>query len=360
MRKQAGFSLIELVVAMAVLALIMGAMVNLFGSSTISLHTGAKQEVVYEEARLLMNELKTTLRYADKESIEPEKPTLGTNELTYNGSIWDRHMDISKGQNKDYKITVEWKDDTKKQLQVTYENTTDSTKKVTVFPKDIKNSVFEGSFPITAESITLNDSNTVIIYKIALPLQYELNGKMKTQTLETKVVPSEGEEEDNSIEAQLIRSYKEILLLGIKVKDTLNLGDSNIPAKNDLTANEWKLYEDFMKKIYGEGKINNSSLKSNDLIRQYLNLAKYNYNWVTGTIENTTTKIYVSPVCHTGKPEDIFLMGRADLTNSWYTGVIYDPSKKQWFNGNAVSTNKSLNDMQSVIAGWKNISVKYN
>ena len=64
MKKQSGFTLIELVVAMAVLGLIMGAMVHLFGSSVTSLHVGARQEVVYEEARLLMNELKTTLRYA--------------------------------------------------------------------------------------------------------------------------------------------------------------------------------------------------------------------------------------------------------------------------------------------------------
>lgn len=42
MKKEAGFSLIELVVAMAVLALIMGAMVHLFGSSVVSLHTGSK------------------------------------------------------------------------------------------------------------------------------------------------------------------------------------------------------------------------------------------------------------------------------------------------------------------------------
>ena len=69
MKKQSGFTLIELVVAMAVLGLIMGAMVHLFGSSVTSLHVGARQEVVYEEARLLMNELKTTLRYADKRQV---------------------------------------------------------------------------------------------------------------------------------------------------------------------------------------------------------------------------------------------------------------------------------------------------
>ena len=101
MKKQSGFTLIELVVAMAVLGLIMGAMVYLFGSSVTSLHVGARQEVVYEEARLLMNELKTTLRYADKDSIKYPEPDV----LTYSGTMWDRHMDISQGNNKAYNIS---------------------------------------------------------------------------------------------------------------------------------------------------------------------------------------------------------------------------------------------------------------
>ena len=84
MKKQSGFTLIELVVAMAVLGLIMGAMVHLFGSSVTSLHVGARQEVVYEEARLLMNELKTTLRYAAKDSIDPEQPTVSTSKFPIN------------------------------------------------------------------------------------------------------------------------------------------------------------------------------------------------------------------------------------------------------------------------------------
>ena len=106
MKKQSGFTLIELVVAMAVLGLIMGAMVHLFGSSVTSLHVGARQEVVYEEARLLMNELKTTLRYADKDSIDPEQPTVSTSKFSYKGNLWDRHMDIAQGTNKEYKVTV--------------------------------------------------------------------------------------------------------------------------------------------------------------------------------------------------------------------------------------------------------------
>ncbi|CAK7043402.1 prepilin-type N-terminal cleavage/methylation domain-containing protein [uncultured Phascolarctobacterium sp.] len=335
MRKQAGFSLIELVVAMAVLALIMGAMVNLFGSSTISLHTGAKQEVVYEEARLLMNELKTTLRYADKESIEPEKPTLGTNELTYNGSIWDRHMDISKGQNKDYKITVEWKDDTKKQLQVTYENTTDSTKKVTVFPKDIKNSVFEGRFPITAESITLNDSNTVIIYKIALPLQYELNGKMKTQTLETKVVPSEGEEELSWME-KLSKDYYDIWKLRTK-----KISDMTDGEKHYLEE-----YKNFLNN--GNGGYADWKLASNDDIRKFL-FDKYGVEGSAGsktwpTVSVNGDVLYIQPHAAKDLPaalEDVVIFaGHEELKSDWNTSYIYNRDEKVWYYNPSQKENK--------------------
>ena len=232
MKKQAGFSLIELVVAMAVLALIMGAMVHLFGGSVTSLHTGARQEVVYEEARLLMNELKTTLRYAAKDSIDPEQPTVSTSKFSYKCNLWDRHMDIAQGTNKEYKVTVEWKDDTKKQLQVTREDITDGSKKITVFPNDSNNSIFEGKFPVTSETLTLNDGNTVIMYKIALPLQYEFNGQMKTQTLETKVVPSKDEVTETP-EEKMRREYMEILNTGKK-----------IDAKEQLTSKEEKLRDD--------------------------------------------------------------------------------------------------------------------
>ena len=213
MKKQSGFTLIELVVAMAVLGLIMGAMVHLFGSSVTSLHVGARQEVVYEEARLLMNELKTTLRYADKDSIKYPEPDV----LTYSGTMWDRHMDISQGNNKAYNIRVEWQDAENglKRLKVTRE--TDGKQETTLFPTDSANSVFkEGSqFPITPEEIMVNGSS-IVMYKIVLPLQYMLNGKMQTQTLETKVVPSK-EEVTETPEEKMRREYMEILNIGLKL-----------------------------------------------------------------------------------------------------------------------------------------------
>ena len=115
-------------------------------------------------------------------------------------------------------MTVEWKDDTKKQLQVTREDITDGSKKITVFPNDSNNSIFEGKFPVTSETLTLNDGNTVIMYKIALPLQYEFNGQMKTQTLETKVVPSKDEVTETP-EEKMLKEYTSLVSIRHKLKN---------------------------------------------------------------------------------------------------------------------------------------------
>lgn len=326
MKKQSGFTLIELVVAMAVLGLIMGAMVHLFGSSVTSLHVGARQEVVYEEARLLMNELKTTLRYADKDSIDPEQPTVSTSKFSYKGNLWDSHMDIAQGTNKEYKVTVEWKDDTKKQLQVTREDITDGSKKITIFPNDSNNSIFEGKFPVTSETLTLNDGNTVIMYKIALPLQYEFNGQMKTQTLETKVVPSKDEVTETP-EEKMRREYMEILNTGKK-----------IGAKEQLTSKEEKLRDD----VYNFFATTNNTyyLTNNDQIRKYMYEKFYNGAWPYAkltTATGETKTIYFNPVCHVNaNSENAFIIGRdsSSLANSWVTKALYDHKRKQWMYSN--------------------------
>lgn len=312
MKKQSGFTLIELLVAMAVLGLIMGAMVHLFGSSVTSLHVGARQEVVYEEARLLMNELKTTLRYADKDSIDPEQPTVSTSKFSYKGNLWDRHMDIAQGTNKEYKVTVEWKDDTKKQLQVTREDITDGSKKITVFPNDSNNSIFEGKFPVTSETLTLNDGNTVIMYKIALPLQYEFNGQMKTQTLETKVVPSE-EEEKETIEERIYKSYH--LLLSIAEKKA---------SGTALTSSEQVEYNKFENYYISKGIANiDYCISNNDKLRTYILETKFNGTWPAKTINGVD--VYMQPYCDiNSKPatNNVFVFGS--------TSVMNESSNKNW------------------------------
>lgn len=352
MKKQSGFTLIELVVAMAVLGLIMGAMVHLFGSSVTSLHVGARQEVVYEEARLLMNELKTTLRYADKDSIDPEQPTVSTSKFSYKGNLWDRHMDIAQGTNKEYKVTVEWKDDTKKQLQVTREDITDGSKKITVFPNDSNNSIFEGKFPVTSETLTLNDGNTVIMYKIALPLQYEFNGQMKTQTLETKVVPSE-EGEKETIEERIYKSYH--LLLSIAEKKA---------SGTALTSSEQVEYNKFENYYISKGIANiDYCISNNDKLRTYILETKFNGTWPAKTINGVD--VYMQPYCDiNSKPatNNVFVFGSTSVMNessnkNWNANYIYDYERKIWNTGNTIMiANKSLEKIKSEMnsKGWTN------
>ena len=352
MKKQSGFTLIELLVAMAVLGLIMGAMVHLFGSSVTSLHVGARQEVVYEEARLLMNELKTTLRYADKDSIDPEQPTVSTSKFSYKGNLWDRHMDIAQGTNKEYKVTVKWKDDTKKQLQVTREDITDGSKKITVFPNDSNNSIFEGKFPVTSETLTLNDGNTVIMYKIALPLQYEFNGQMKTQTLETKVVPSE-EEEKETIEERIYKSYH--LLLSIAEKKA---------SGTALTSSEQVEYNKFENYYISKGIANiDYCISNNDKLRTYILETKFNGTWPAKTINGVD--VYMQPYCDiNSKPatNNVFVFGSTSVMNessnkNWNANYIYDYERKIWNTGNTIMiANKSLEKIKSEMnsKGWTN------
>ena len=371
MKKQSGFTLIELLVAMAVLGLIMGAMVHLFGSSVTSLHVGARQEVVYEEARLLMNELKTTLRYAD--SINPQNPDDKTTILSYSGTMWNRHMDIgaADADNISYDITVEWLDagGGLKQLKVIRTDKTKNGSKRTKeihFPNDSANSLFKGdsAFPITSESIKLKDGNSVIMYKIALPVQYEFNGQMKTQTLETKVVPSK-DTGTSSIESQLMKAYEEILMLGIKVKITLGLGNPTKPNESDLTVKEYELYNDFMNKIQGEDKRNNSSLTSNDSIRKYLIKEKFDGTWPIKNINGVD--LYIQPYCHLynndPKTSNIFIYGSTKVkdtsTNDWNTNYIYNMEAKSWYTGNKTIgiANKSWSTVKSEMQskGWTSV-----
>lgn len=345
MKKQAGFSLIELVVAMAVLALIMGAMVHLFGGSVTSLHAGARQEVVYEEARLLMNELKTTLRYADKDSIDPEQPTVSTSKFFYKGNLWDRHMDIAQGTNKEYKVTVEWKDDTKKQLQVTREDITDGSEKITVFPNDSNNSIFEGKFPVTSEKLTLNDGNTVILYKIALPLQYEFNGQMKTQTLETKVVPSKDEVTETP-EEKMLKEYTNLVSIWHKLRNG-----------KGLTSSERNSLDDF-KKFFNENSDLLWQLGSNDEIRKYLLREKYGGIWPKVDINGKT--VYMNPYGYDNRKDpitidNIFLIGYTELDKTgWYVNYVYNQEDKHWYySKNATALNKPLNEIKEMLKNSK-------
>ena len=261
-------------------------------------------------------------------------------------------MDIAQGTNKEYKVTVEWKDDTKKQLQVTREDITDGSKKITVFPNDSNNSIFEGKFPVTSETLTLNDGNTVIMYKIALPLQYEFNGQMKTQTLETKVVPSE-EGEKETIEERIYKSYH--LLLSIAEKKA---------SGTALTSSEQVEYNKFENYYISKGITNiNYCIGNNDKLRTYILETKFNGTWPAKTINGVD--VYMQPYCDiNSKPttNNVFVFGSTSVMNessnkNWNTNYIYDYERKSWYTGNTIMiANKSLEKIKSEMnsKGWTN------
>lgn len=357
MKKQSGFTLIELVVAMAVLGLIMGAMVHLFGSSVTSLHVGARQEVVYEEARLLMNELKTTLRYADKDSINPQNPDDKTTTFSYSGTMWNRHMDIGAAgaDNIPYDIKVEWLDagGGLKQLKVTRTDNlgnSNEKKKEIIFPEDSANSLFKGgvSFPITSEFIKLNDGNSVIMYKIALPLQYEFNGQMKIQTLETKVVPSEDEVTETP-EEKMRREYMEILNIVLKIENGEKLSDK-----------EKKVYDE-VGKYYG--KKDKWLFTTNDRIREYMCNEIYGGHWPSIDLTTLTgtkiSSVWFQPACFDmTNVDNVFVMGRefnaqhdySTWVGGWNVKSVYDHKRKLWRTGTGTTVmSKNWNELEALM-----------
>lgn len=237
-------------------------------------------------------------------------------------------------------------------MQVTREDITDGSKKITVFPNDSNNSIFEGKFPVTSETLTLNDGNTVIMYKIALPLQYEFNGQMKTQTLETKVVPSE-EEEKETIEERIYKSYH--LLLSIAEKKA---------SGTALTSSEQVEYNKFENYYISKGIANiDYCISNNDKLRTYILETKFNGTWPAKTINGVD--VYMQPYCDiNSKPatNNVFVFGSTSVMNessnkNWNANYIYDYERKIWNTGNTIMiANKSLEKIKSEMnsKGWTN------
>lgn len=204
MKKRAGFTLVELVIAIAIMAIVLGGLVVLFGQTSMASQTGMNQEQAYEEARVTMEQLKTSLRYADTTSVKNQNsatPAVGdtyssSSTLTYTGSAFDKHWDVSNGENINYEVKVSWvSGSSNKQINVVIKDT-DSNKELKniTFPKNTANGAFKGDgtdFPVKYEKFTTNDSKEVSLYTVTLPVQYKLNGSAKTDTLTSKVNPTD-------------------------------------------------------------------------------------------------------------------------------------------------------------------------
>lgn len=228
MRNKAGFTLVELLVGMLVTGLIMGALVSLFSSTVQSQMSGFKQQEVYAQARAVVNDLKTTLRYADSAAVFYQGTNLKTpitapkenteavkniDGIEYFATIYNS----STAANESVKMTIEWKDSAKKQIKITKK--IDSSSSFSYFPNSTDNSVFKGDgsdFPIT---VNKDDDS---LYHIKLPYKYKfaLSGD-KTDTLITDVLKGE-ENSTSGAPPILLASYANFHLANNAVLSTQN------------------------------------------------------------------------------------------------------------------------------------------
>jgi|GEM_PF-4803883 len=204
MKNRDGFTLIELIVGIAIMLIIFGGIVNIFGASGKSVQAGMNQQEAYEEARVAMEELKTSLRYATpvdpNGNVSTDIPVETSTTWTYTGQQFNKHWNIPEGTNEAYTITVElkpgdsWQDNSKRQIVITDSRHPDKQIK---YPKYEKNSALTvNSFPITVDTDAFNTGET--LYKITLPVKYNITEGEKVDTLESRVKPIMGSHYDET------------------------------------------------------------------------------------------------------------------------------------------------------------------
>jgi prepilin-type N-terminal cleavage/methylation domain-containing protein len=202
MKKNAGFTLIELLVAIIIMGIIFGALIGLFSQGVKHQQAGVSQQELFTQSRAIMSEIKTTLRYADTDSITfysgntettvtaDDADFAGITKMTYTSTIFSENYDVANGTADEVDITVNMQQPngwTHKQMKVT--KTIGTTTTTYVFPEKDANSLFTTStnFPIIPTKLV--GSMDVELYKIDLPMQYAISGSMKEEHLSTSVAP---------------------------------------------------------------------------------------------------------------------------------------------------------------------------
>jgi type II secretory pathway pseudopilin PulG len=221
MKKRAGFTLAELLVSMAIFVLIIGAIAALFGTSLKAMVYGKNQERAYAEARNVMNDIKTTLRYADKNTISPTEPSESTTLFTYSGQMNtgnDPSKQIAEEDKQKYAREISW-DDGSKRLKIRWKyyypgkatTTSSSWQGPIYFPENgDKNGAFSTDEYIKVYNEMLKDENRTVsgtpfpifkgeyegkdVFNIVLPIKYAFEGGKKVEILRSRVATKDYEE----------------------------------------------------------------------------------------------------------------------------------------------------------------------
>lgn len=204
MNKRGGFTLIELIVGMAICTVIFGAFIMLFNQGAGNMAHGMNQEQAYEEARVAVREIKTTLKYADPDQVDPKEPLIRSTQLKYPGSMFLKHMDpkISNEDTVNYKTTITWYGSKKKQIKIQVQDTDNSNKDLVtpiIFPKQEANSGFSGNgddFPVVYQEYTGSETGSgtaggtgTKVYMIKLPVKYKSGNDEVIEILSAFVTP---------------------------------------------------------------------------------------------------------------------------------------------------------------------------
>jgi len=326
MRKNAGFTLIEVIIAIVLMGIIFGALIGLFSKGVKQQQAGVSQQELFTQARAIMSEIKTTLRYADIDSITFFSGTTetkltsdstdftGITKMAYTSKMFSNNYDAVGGSEEAVDVTVELQQPsgwTHKQMKVT--KTIGTTTTTYVFPEKDANSLFTTTtnFPIIPAKLI--SSMAVDLYKIDLPMQYAISGSMKEEHLRTSVAPLPADTTANDPWVILRNNYIDIAKLIQKYY-----------AGGTLTTVE--LAKVTVYKSYG-----NNSL-SNDALRAYVYNVYYGGAWPSGKVtkaDGTTATVYAQPfwvVSTTGDTQDTFIFCQESSAQQpgWYTKYIYN------------------------------------
>ncbi|MDD4321122.1 MAG: prepilin-type N-terminal cleavage/methylation domain-containing protein [Acidaminococcaceae bacterium] len=327
MKKNAGFTLIELVVAIVLMGIVFGTIIGLFSQSVKQQQAGVSQQELFSQARAMMAEIKTTLRYADKDSIKFYSGTTetaltadssdftGITKMVYTSTIFSNNYDAANGTSEKVDVTVALQQPsgwTHKQMKVT--KTIGAITKTLVFPEKDANSLFTTTTNFPISPAKLISSMDVELYKIDLPMQYAISGSMKEEHLRTSVGPLTTDDATETDPWIILRNH---------YIDIANLIQKYY-AGETLTTDEQAQVAVY--RSYG-----NNSL-SNDALRAYVYNVYYNGAWPSGKVtyaNGITATVYAQPfwvVSATGDTKDTFIFCQESSAQQpgWYTKYIYN------------------------------------